>query len=358
MEFVCYPAWEQLPPSAERLLQRAARDTLFLSKPWFENLIANGLEEGRRLLLACVLDAEELLALLPLSVGEGGHYHSLTHLYTSLYGPLLAERLQTEALACLARGLRQLPVRFLQLDPVADDDPNLQRLQQAMVQAGFSCQRHFRFYNWYHRVDGGSFTDYMAARPGRVRNTIARKRRKLEREQGCRIHLFGDRDLQQGLAEFAAVHSASWKADEQFEPFVRGLAGKLSRQGWLRLAVLYAGERPAAAQFWFVAHGTASIFKLSYDQAWRRYSPGSILIAHLMERVIDHDGVEEIDFLTGNDAYKQDWMSQRRERCRLCFFVEAPAASKGAGFATTVVGLLKWLWHKRYNPALVKQADG
>jgi hypothetical protein len=32
-----------------------------------------------------------------------------------------------------------------------------------------------------------------------------------------------------------------------------------------------------------------------------------------MEYVIDIDRVEEIDFLTGNDAYKQDWMSERRE---------------------------------------------
>jgi hypothetical protein len=32
-----------------------------------------------------------------------------------------------------------------------------------------------------------------------------------------------------------------------------------------------------------------------------------------MEYVIDTDKVEEIDFLTGNDAYKQEWMSDRRE---------------------------------------------
>jgi CelD/BcsL family acetyltransferase involved in cellulose biosynthesis len=33
-----------------------------------------------------------------------------------------------------------------------------------------------------------------------------------------------------------------------------------------------------------------------------------------MAYVIDTDKVEEIDFLTGNEAYKQDWMSERRER--------------------------------------------
>jgi len=36
-----------------------------------------------------------------------------------------------------------------------------------------------------------------------------------------------------------------------------------------------------------------------------------------MEHMIDTDQVEEIDFLTGNEAYKQDWMSERRERWAL-----------------------------------------
>ena len=36
-----------------------------------------------------------------------------------------------------------------------------------------------------------------------------------------------------------------------------------------------------------------------------------------MAYVIDTDKVAEIDFLTGNDAYKQDWMSDRRERFAL-----------------------------------------
>ena len=66
-----------------------------------------------------------------------------------------------------------------------------------------------------------------------------------------------------------------------------------------------------------MANSKASIFKLNYDKAWKQYSPGSILMAFLIQHVIDNDKVGEIDFLTGNDAYKQDWMSERRERWRL-----------------------------------------
>lgn len=343
MEFVCYADWEQLPEGADALFAAGATESIFFSRPWFENLVENEPGEGQSVLLACVLEGDRVLALLPLSRRDGEHCYPLKHLYTSLYTLLLAKGQQEQTLTCLIEGLRQLPVHSLQLDPVGEDDPNLAGLQRAMESSGYSCHLYFRFYNWFHRTRGESFADYMAARPARVRNTIARKKRKLEREQGYHVRLYtGDR-LEQALADYNTVYTASWKANEVFEPFVEGLARRFSQQGWLRLAVLYIGNRPAAAQFWFVAHGKASIFKLAYDEAWKRYSPGSILIAYLMEHVIENDKVEEIDFLTGNDAYKQDWMSERRQRWRLSCIDNKSLNSKDNGLVAALGRVLKRL---------------
>ena len=61
-------------------------------------------------------------------------------------------------------------------------------------------------------------------------------------------------------------------------------------------------------------HKKANIYRLAYDPDWKKYSPGSILTEYLMHYVIDTDKVTEIDFLTGNERYKQDWMTIRRER--------------------------------------------
>ena len=38
------------------------------------------------------------------------------------------------------------------------------------------------------------------------------------------------------------------------------------------------------------------------------------------QHAIEVDGVGEVDYLSGDDAYKQDWMSQRRERVGLVAF--------------------------------------
>lgn len=326
MEFVCYKSWNRLPQNTNEFFARVGNESVFFSKPWFDNLIEHGLDEDQSIFLACVVENKRLLALLPLEPQCGNHYHSLKHLYTSLSTLLLAENNKQEIVECLVAGLTKLPLEFLQLDPVADDDANVKLLQETLESNGYSCQRYFKFYNWLHRTEGQTFADYMAARPSRVRNTVDRKMRKLKRDHGYTIRLFRDKNLHQGIVDYNSVYTASWKAEEQFVEFIEGLADKFARNNWLRLAVLYIGDVPAAAQFWFVSNGKASIFKLVYDQFWKKYSPGTILTAYLMRRVIKVDQVDEIDFLTGNDAYKQEWMSLRRERYRLCCYT--PVKSK------------------------------
>jgi CelD/BcsL family acetyltransferase involved in cellulose biosynthesis len=344
MRFACYPSWDQLPESAQALFAQASHDSMFLSQPWFENLVDHGLDDGWSLRLACVIDGDRMLAMLPLMSRDGEHLHALGHRYTSLFSLLLAEDdRHEETIACLAQGLSQLPVISVRLAPVADDDSRLRWLQRAMESHAFTATRHFRFYNWGHRLRGGSFAQYMAGRPSKVRNTIARKQRKLAREHGYDIRLYVAEDLAAGIADYHAVYDASWKARELFAALVDGMVTRLAAHGWLRLAVLYIAGRPAAAQLWFVVHGKASIFRLAYDESWKQYSPGSILIAYLMEYAIDTDRVEELDFLTGNDAYKGDWMSERRERTELCFARPRPPGNRARRLIDAVRG---WLQHR------------
>lgn len=317
MEFIYYTDWKQLPEGVDELFSQAERDSLFFSRLWFENLTGAVLEDTSTMLLACVVQADRVLAILPLMKTSGSTLYSLKHRYTTHYSLLLAKEDQQQVVACLVEGLSRLPITALLLEPVANDEPGLNSLMCAMQTGGFNCERVFRFYNWIYYVQGKSYEEYMADRPGRLRNTIARKQRKLEREKGYRIRLYTGEQVPGKMADYYAVYNASWKANEQYVGFLDGIVAGYSARGWTRLAVLYVSEQPIAAQLWFVAHGKASIFRLVYDKAWKVYSPGSILTAFLMEHVIDQCKVDEIDFLTGNDAYKQDWMSDRRERFAL-----------------------------------------
>ncbi|MFI4982229.1 MAG: GNAT family N-acetyltransferase, partial [Nevskiales bacterium] len=128
------------------------------------------------------------------------------------------------------------------------------------------------------------------------------------------IHQESGASLDTAIADFIAVYQRSWKQPEPYPDFIGSLCRMAAARGWLRLGILSQQDRPIAAQLWLVRNAKASIYKLAYDQAESRFSPGSILTATLMEHVIEQDGVKEVDYLTGDDNYKKDWMSDRRER--------------------------------------------
>jgi len=327
MKFVCYSDWGRLPESANELFAEGAKKSIFYSRAWFENVSA-ALDKDQYWLLACVLDEGKILAILPLVSSGEANWQSLKHRYATHYSLLLASSAQQAVLACLVEGLNQIPCKSLLLEPVSDEDGGLVQLQQVMESAGYRCDHAFRLYNWINRLQGQSYADYMAARPARVRNTISRKKRKLARDHGYRIRLFVGGDVPDAMSDYYLVYNASWKANEQYVRFLDGVVADFSGAGWARLAVLYVNTQPVAAQLWFVHQGKANIFRLAYDEKWRQYSPGSILTEFLMEYVINNDGVEEIDFLTGNEAYKQDWMSERRERYVLSCIRNAKPASR------------------------------
>lgn len=74
-------------------------------------------------------------------------------------------------------------------------------------------------------------------------------------------------------------------------------------------------------------NGTAYIHKLAHIEAAKPLSAGTTLSAALFAHAIDDDQVDLIDFGTGTDAYKRDWMEAVRPRYRLlCFDPRQPRA--------------------------------
>ena len=346
MEFVCYSHWSQLPKSADNLFHEGEKQSLFFSRPWFEIMEKYALNEDQDMLLAVVINDKQLQAILPLKKDAGKNYQSMTHNYSSLFSLLITDENQTEILNCLVQGLHQIPLQSITFMPVDQHDSKLLLFQQIMQTNGYECLQKFRFYNWFHRTQGASFAEYMAHRPSRLRNTIARKQRKLEREQDYNIRLFLGEEVPGAMEDYYRAYKASWKADEQFGHILDDLIHRFSSLDWPRLAIIYIDGQPAAAQIWFVVKDKANIFRLVYDESWKHYSPGSILTQFLMEYVLNTDGVKEIDFLTGNEQYKQDWMSERRERWALTFVKREQPQGQ---FKHTIKTLFSFFNHKQVD---------
>ena len=211
-------------------------------------------------------------------------------------------------LPALAHALKSLAV--ISLSPVA----NPESIIGAFSQAGWKIALSTATDNW-ELLGPRDFESYWKARPGKLRNTVKRKAKKADLD--IQIHrAFGESVWQ----DYRKVYTNSWKPEEGSWAFMREFAENAGRANALRLGIAYRDDRPVAAQFWYVENGRATIYKLAYDERVKSLSPGSILSEAMFRHVIEKDAPEIIDYGTGNERYKADWMDGARPLYRVLMF--------------------------------------
>ena len=248
-------------------------------------------------------------AWLPLTRTARHSARALASWYTLAFRPVFAGGPDSLGLLRLGAAARAAGLARVSLKPVPAWDGSADRLAEGLRAGGWRVSAREATGNWVHDVAGQSWADYLSARPGRLRSTIARK--------GKRGGLTTDihtRVTDALWAEHQAVFADSWKEAEGSWPFLHAMAEAAGDR--LRLGFARLDGKPIATQLWTLdpspAGPVATIHKLAYVDAHRALSAGTVLSAAMFERAIDTDRVIRIDYGTGDDAYKRDWMSRRR----------------------------------------------
>ena len=292
-------------PSAQ--LIRTAQPGLFDRIEWFGRVIQN-VPAGTTPIIARAA-SEASLAWLFLMRSANGAAVGLSNWYCMAFRPVYAgnpdDPRKLAMLIAMARRLRSARPRIssISLSPVPRADGNSAMLTKAFTRAGWRAVVQQSSTSWTANVDGLSFDDYWAARPGQLRSTWQRKMGKATFE----TQIYSDFN-QDAWAEYESVYADSWKPSEGSPSFLLDFAQSEAVSGCTRIGITRIDGVAIAAQFWTVENDTAYIHKLAHRENSIALSPGTILSAALFRHVIDVDHVKTIDFGTGNDAYKADWM--------------------------------------------------
>ena len=234
-------------------------------------------------------------------------WSSYDHMFAFGWRPL--GNADPAALASMARSLQsRTPV--VTLDKLETEHDTATLLRDAFRSAGWFARLERTGTNHVLDLQDRDFAQYWERRPGPLRTTVKRKRNKV------RIEIHETFDPAAWLA-YAKVYGESWKPEEAQFDLLTGFARAEAALGHVRIGLAYLGDAPVAAQFWTVENGTAYIHKLAYDAAYRNLSAGTVLSASMFEHVIDNDRVARIDFGTGDDQYKRDWMDKALPVMRL-----------------------------------------
>lgn len=224
---------------------------------------------------------------------------------------------------CLLEAIaRQLKTRGhrVTLEPVPGEDGSAERLARAFRSAGWRVVMEPCDINHVLSVRGRSFAEYWNSRPGTLRTTLKRKAKKVDVEILTRFDAAVWED-------YESIYAASWKPAEDQPAMLRAFAHREGEAGRLRLGVARADGIAVAAQCWTVETSIAYIHKVAHLESHKPLSAGTTLTAALFRHVIDVDGVSLVDFGTGDQSYKADWMEEVRPRFRIdCLNPASPRA--------------------------------
>ena len=320
-----YASFADLPACYEELFLGGESTSFFHSLPWYQNLSATTMNSDETLL---IMSAESEngtpIAVLPLKHADARRrsfklrtLSSFSNYYTTRYAPIVNANFSlAETRKALTFAVRaSMPWDVLNLKPLDYESILFPALVDALREAGLVVQTYFCHGNWYYPVNGRSYKEYLDSLRSSVRNIALSKNKKLERTGRARVEIItGPEGLDEAIQAYEKVYSASWKNREPYPQFVPGLVRMCAEKGWLRLGLAYVDNEPAAAQLWIINSGVASIYKIAYDQRFKDLSIGSYLMTRMMQQALDVDRVRELDYLSGDDRYKSDWMSHRREQ--------------------------------------------
>ena len=168
----------------------------------------------------------------------------------------------------------------------------------------------------------GSYDEYLAGLPGKLRHEIRRKSRRLEETiPEVRVVDAGPDTISDDIGRFVALHRTSEGAKGKFmvpgmELFFRRLADELLPDGTFRLTFLETESRCVAGTVGFRDRTRFLLYNSAYDHRYSRVSPGMVLVERLIASAID-EGHRELDLLKGDLPYKYRFGARRRRIARL-----------------------------------------
>lgn len=158
--------------------------------------------------------------------------------------------------------------------------------------------------------------------------------RKKLRQDWNRLAALGRVDIRNGRAPaavieafetFLALELASWKGDNgtallsrtRDADFVRRLIGDLAEQGAASVALLRVDGRTIAAQVLMYSGRTAYTWKIGFDAAYGKFSPGALLVDKVTEQLFAGSEIDVIDSCAAESSFMATLWSGRRDMVEL-----------------------------------------
>lgn len=327
MHFSVSDDFDYIKRYTENSFSRTEKNNLFFSVSWFDLLARHILTSAEKLVVLCVFssDEKELLCYLPLIHGgktSKKSLRSLSNFYTMDYGIIFADHIKPadtpDIISFLFQNFKNAPLHWHEFQLEMLNDAALLQTTRTLFHNSAAVPGP---HNWVCALDKPDFETYQESLPSRLKNTLKRKTKKLEKEGEIDIRVYSTQDnLTKAIEDYNIIYAKSWKEAENYPGFIEDMIHLAAQRNYLRLGILYLQDKPVACLLMLLYGKVGMIYKLAYDPEYNNFSPGSILTLDLIHRVMETDGVTYLDYGIGNDGYKKDWMKECYTKTSLIFW--------------------------------------
>ena len=299
-----------------------------LSAEWTQEWLSHFASSPSKIRIAKITLADRTVGYFPLIESKKSFHHLrlnyLTfsaNLYSPISVPILDPQLAEPILSYFAtKILPDLTWDIFFWERLPSELLSREKVQSALEAGGYLVAAGEVEGNWICQSGMENSAEYLGSRKSNIRNDSRRMAKKIQEQGHLEFRLLANCDSLSGMDDYERVYSRSWKPTEEDPAFFRDIVAQLGRIGQTRLGILYLDEQPISAQLWYFAQSRGYMVKTAYDEAFKAYSPGTLLTWRMIERLMDHDGMTSFDCLRGDDGYKRHWANERRERHDLYIF--------------------------------------
>jgi len=164
----------------------------------------------------------------------------------------------------------------------------------------------------------GTSAAYMQARPRTLRRTVARASARLASE-GVQHHTCRGETVHDALDTLRLLHTAQWGDASRFLPVFDRFAAACvlgAQAGEVAIHELRAGDKVISSMATFEVGHRVSLYQ-SARQTEPRWRDATIMLLSVIIGDACERGFKEVDFLRGEETYKDNFAPERRPLVRL-----------------------------------------
>ncbi len=213
-------------------------------------------------------------------------------------------------------------------DRLPENSPTISVLEKI---SGFTLTKELDSVGAFLRIRD-NFAEYRGSLSGNFRSNLNKAAKKLHKLPDVKFSFLNQNKAKtEYLTQLIEVEAKSWKKDAGTAitdsptavAFYQSLTQRLSNAGFLEWQILEAEGKTIAINLAVRLKRLILIWKLAYDPAYSKCSPGSMLLEEAIKLACESEDIDEINLMTDHSWY-DNWKMEKRPYYNLKLYSHKP----------------------------------